>query len=93
MDTQASDKRLRLAKRARLQIDPVSGNPVLMHQEAILMLNCSGYEILRLCDGTHTLSEVIQIFENRYPGATPILADEVQEYIEAISRKGLIEWI
>jgi pyrroloquinoline quinone biosynthesis protein D len=93
MDTQASDKRLRLAKRARLQIDPVSGNPVLMHQEAILMLNCSGYEILRLCDGTHTLAEVIQIFENRYPEATSILANEVQEYIEAINQKGLIEWI
>ena len=64
-----------------------------MHQEEVLLLNCSGYEILRLCDGTHTLSEVIQELENRYPEAGPILKREVAEYVEAISQKGLIEWI
>jgi pyrroloquinoline quinone biosynthesis protein D len=87
------DKRPRLAKRARLHIDPVSGKPVLMHQEAIIMLNCSGYEILRLCDGTHTLSEVIQVLAGRCPEARSILGQEVPEYVQAISKKGLIEWI
>jgi pyrroloquinoline quinone biosynthesis protein D len=92
MDLPAPDKRPRLAKRARLHIDPVSGNPVLMHQEAILMLNCSGYEILCLCDGRHTLSEVIQVLESRHPEARSILAQEVPAYVEAINQKGLIEW-
>jgi pyrroloquinoline quinone biosynthesis protein D len=93
MDLPAPDKRPRLAKRARLHIDPVAGNPVLMDQEAILILNCSGYEILRLCDGTHTLSEVIRVLESRYPETASILAQEVAEYIEAINQRGLIEWI
>lgn len=93
MDSLTPDKRPRLAKRARLHVDPVSGNPVLMHQEAVVILNCSGYEILRLCDGTHTLSEVIQVLEGRYPEARSILGQEVPEYVEAISKKGLIEWI
>jgi pyrroloquinoline quinone biosynthesis protein D len=93
MNSPAPSKRPRLAKRARLHTDPVSGKPVLMHQEAILVLNHSGYEILRLCDGTHTLSEVIQDLENRYPAARPVLSQEVSEYLEAISQKGLIEWI
>jgi pyrroloquinoline quinone biosynthesis protein D len=92
MDSSTPNKRPRLVKRARLHIDPVSGNPVLMHQEEVLMLNCSGYEILRLCDGTRTLPEVIQELENRYQEAGPILAREVAEYVEAISLKGLIEW-
>jgi pyrroloquinoline quinone biosynthesis protein D len=93
MDSPVPNKRPRLAKRARLHIDPVTGNPVLMDQEAVLMLNGSGYEILRLCDGTHTLSELIQELENRYPEAGPILSREAAEYIEAIGLKGLIEWI
>jgi pyrroloquinoline quinone biosynthesis protein D len=66
---------------------------VLLHQEAVLVLNDSGYEILQLCDGAHTLSEVVQDLENRYPAARSILSQEVSAYIEAISQKGLIEWI
>jgi pyrroloquinoline quinone biosynthesis protein D len=93
MDLPAPDKRPRLAKRARLHIDPVSGNPVLMHQEAILMLNCTGYEILKLCDGTHTLPELIKVLESRYRDSGSILAQDVPEYVEAINQKGLIEWI
>jgi pyrroloquinoline quinone biosynthesis protein D len=93
MDSRAPNERPRLAKRARLHIDPVSGRPVLLHQETVLVLNDSGYEILQLCDGTHTLSEVIQELEDRYPAARSILSQEVLEYVEAISQKGLIEWI
>jgi len=93
MDLPAPDKRPQLAKRARLHIDPVSGNPVLMDQEAVLILNCSGYEILRLCDGAHTLSDVIRVLESRYQETASILAQEVAEYIEAINQRGLIEWI
>jgi pyrroloquinoline quinone biosynthesis protein D len=93
MDSRAPNKRPRLAKRARLHTDPVTGKPVLMHQEAVLVLNHSGYEILRLCDGTHTLPEIIQDLENRYPAAQSSLSQEISEYLEAISQKGLIEWI
>ena len=51
-----------------------------------------GYEILRVCDGTHTLSEVIEELETRFPTAKSILSQEVLQYLEAISQKGLIEW-
>ena len=93
MDLSVRKKRPHLPKRARLHIDPVTGNPVLMDQEAILILNRTGYEILRLCDGTHTLSEVIQVLASRYPETASILAQEVAEYIDAIDQRGLIEWI
>jgi coenzyme PQQ biosynthesis protein PqqD len=81
-----------LAKRARLHTDPVNGNPVLLHQETVVVLNQTGFEILRLCDGTRTVSEIIQALENQYPAAQPILSREVSDYLEAISRKGLIQW-
>jgi pyrroloquinoline quinone biosynthesis protein D len=57
------------------------------------VLNETGYEILRLCDGTRTLSEIIQKLANEYPAAQSILSREVSQYIQAISQKGLIEWI
>jgi pyrroloquinoline quinone biosynthesis protein D len=93
MSSGAPNDRPRLAKRVRLQSDPASGKPVLLHQEAIVVLNDSGYEILRLCDGTHTLREIIQELGDKYPTAKSILSQEVLHYIEAISQKGLIEWI
>jgi pyrroloquinoline quinone biosynthesis protein D len=88
-----ADKKPRLTKHARLHIDPVRDQPVLMHQEAVLVLNDSGYQILGLCDGTHTLSEIIQNLEHKYPAAQSILAREVTEYIELIRQKGLLEWM
>jgi pyrroloquinoline quinone biosynthesis protein D len=92
MDLGASKIRPCLAKRVRLQIDPISGKPVLLLQEAVVVLNQTGYEILRLCDGTHTVSEIIQDLENQYPVARPILSREICQYLEAISQKGVIEW-
>ena len=38
MNSDAPKNRPRLAKRVRLQTDTVSGNPILLHQEAILVL-------------------------------------------------------
>ena len=92
MDKAASNNRPCLAKRVRLQIDPISGNPVLLLQEAVMVLNQTGNEILRLCDGTHTVSEIIQDLENQYPSARQILWREISQYLEAITQKGLIEW-
>jgi pyrroloquinoline quinone biosynthesis protein D len=93
MNVDSPNNRPYLAKRARLQIDAVSGNPVLLHQETIMVLNQTGYEILRLCDGTRTLQEILHDLENQYPTAKSVLKREVLEYFEAISQTGLIEWV
>jgi pyrroloquinoline quinone biosynthesis protein D len=93
MNVDSPSNRPCLAKRVRLQIDAVSEKPVLLHQETIVVLNRTGYEILRLCDGTRTLQEILQDLENQYPTAKSILTREVLEYLEAISQTGLIEWI
>jgi pyrroloquinoline quinone biosynthesis protein D len=93
VNSNAPKNRPRLAKRARLQIDAVTGAPVLLHQEAIVVLNQTGYEILQLCDGTRTLSEIIRDLENEYPVSQSILSREVSQYIAVICQKGLIEWI
>jgi pyrroloquinoline quinone biosynthesis protein D len=93
MNVDSPNNRPCLAKGGRLQIDAVSGNPVLLHQETIMVLNQTGYEILGLCDGTRTLQEILHDLENQYPTAKSVLKREVLEYFEAISQTGLIEWI
>jgi pyrroloquinoline quinone biosynthesis protein D len=82
----------RLVKRARLRTDPVSGDPVLLSQEKIILLNRSGFEILSLCDGTRSIEQIIQHLETRYPGVATTLANEVPKYIKEIGAIGLIEW-
>jgi pyrroloquinoline quinone biosynthesis protein D len=93
MNLDSPNNRPRLAKRARLQIDALSGSPILLHQETVMVLNQTGYEILQLCDGTRTLREIFQDLENQYPAAKSVVSLEVLEYLEAISQKGLIEWV
>jgi pyrroloquinoline quinone biosynthesis protein D len=82
----------RLAKRARLRTDPVSGDPVLLSQEKIILPNRSGFEILSLCDGSRSIKEIIRHLETRYPGIDTTLANEVPKYIQEIGAIGLIEW-
>jgi pyrroloquinoline quinone biosynthesis protein D len=90
-DSPLLTRRPRLAKRVRLQIDPVSAKPVLLNQEGIVLLNRTGHEILLRCDGTRTLSEIIEELGNQYGIAT--LAQEVLQYVEHLRREGLLEWI
>ena len=84
--------RPRLAKRARLQIDPISKKPVLQSQESVILLNSTGHEILVRCDGTRTLSEIIEELALQYPAAKSRLAREVSQYVEHLGGKGLLVW-
>jgi pyrroloquinoline quinone biosynthesis protein D len=81
-----------LAKCARLQIDPVSGKPVLLSQEAVILLNRTGYEILALCDGTRSITEIIEGLGMQYSIAKTTLAQEVSEYLEKLNQRGLLQW-
>jgi pyrroloquinoline quinone biosynthesis protein D len=92
-DSPLLTRRPRLAKRVRLRTDPVSAKPVLLNQEGIVLLNRTGHEILLRCDGTRTLSEMIEELRNQYGIANKTLAQEVLQYIENLRREGLLEWI
>jgi pyrroloquinoline quinone biosynthesis protein D len=89
----ASDKRPQLAKRVRLQIDPVNREPVLLSQEAVILLNRTGHEVLARCDGTRMLSQICAELETLYSTAGPVLAQDVSRYLERFTQKGWVEWI
>jgi pyrroloquinoline quinone biosynthesis protein D len=81
-----------LAKSARLQIDPVTGKPVLLCQEAVIQINRTGYEILLQCDGTRRVADIVEELETRYSLAKTTLFREVSEYLEQIDLRGLLQW-
>jgi pyrroloquinoline quinone biosynthesis protein D len=93
INTVYASKRPSLVKHVRLQIDRVTGEPVLLSQEAVLTLNRSGYEILQRCDGTRTLTQLISELEGQYQATNGTLGPDVLRYVEGLSQKGLLQWI
>jgi pyrroloquinoline quinone biosynthesis protein D len=78
----------RLHPKARLQRDAVRGRDVLLYPEGLVTLNATGVEILRLCDGGHSLAEIVAMLERRY-GATGLERD-IGGFLEGLAAKGLV---
>jgi pyrroloquinoline quinone biosynthesis protein D len=58
--------RPRLARHVRLMFSPARQQHVLQQPEAVVVLNGSGAAILRLCDGRHTVDEIVAELGGRY---------------------------
>jgi coenzyme PQQ biosynthesis protein PqqD len=78
----SADSRPRLAPKARLRSDRISGETVLLYPERGLVLNQSATRILQLCDG-RTAGEI----------ATELAAplDDVLEFLGALAERGLVK--
>ncbi len=48
-----------LSPHVRLQTDPVTGEPVLLFSEGLLILNPTAHEIVRRLDGHSTVQEIV----------------------------------
>ena len=86
-------QRPRLAQGVRLQMDILTENPVLLYQETVILMNQTGYEVLRRCDGTQTLSEIISSLAREYQMAESTLFQDVSQYVGVMNQKGLVEWL
>ncbi len=98
MDDTSADQQLltqtvrpTLAIKARMQVDKVSGEPVLLYPEGVLLLNATGAVIIALCDGRHTLSQIVMELAERYRTSPEALRDDVAEYILRLYRHSLME--
>jgi coenzyme PQQ biosynthesis protein PqqD len=84
--------RPKLARRARLRRDALSGRDVLLYPERGLVLSPSASEILALCDGTRTLDAIVSSLEERHAGvAREVLARDVEELLGALASRRLVE--
>ena len=83
--------RPKLATKARLQVDPVTGKPMILYPEGVVMLNETGAAILRLCDGTRTFRDIVSELAQQYAVTTDTLQQEVREYLLGLHKRSLLE--
>ena len=83
----------KISFRARVQTDPISGKPVLLYPEGVLMLNPTGHAIVSLCDGQATVSELISALAARYQESSEIISAEVTGYLDRLRERNLLELV
>ena len=79
-----------LAPYARLKTDPVSGDPVLLFPEGLLVLNSTAHEIVSRCDGEATIAELVQRLAEEFDAPKETLLDDVLENLEALRQRNLL---
>jgi pyrroloquinoline quinone biosynthesis protein D len=80
----------RLHAKVRLQRDDVRERDVLLYPEGLVTLNATGVEILRLCDGTRSVADIVATLEGRY-GATDLERD-ITAFLDGLAAKGLVTY-
>ena len=84
--------RPRLASKARLRQDRVTGKSLLLYPERGLALNDTAAEILALCTGEATISEIIEQLAGKY-GAEKraALEAEVRAFLQSLVDRNLLQ--
>jgi len=81
------DFKPKLWRLARLDYDPVRGRHVLLYPEGAVLLNETGAAILELCNGTHTVTQIVTILSDRYHAD---VGPDVAEYLDQMEHRELI---
>jgi coenzyme PQQ biosynthesis protein PqqD len=72
---------------ARVDFDPVRQRPVLLYPEGAMLLNDTGAEILKLCDGQRTIAEIAAALKEKYGSD---VTTDVTEYLSALAERELV---
>src|SRR3954468_11560933 len=83
--------RPKLSARARLQTDKVSGKPVLLYPEGVLMLNPTGHVIVSLCTGQTTFEQIVANLAARYSIDPQEISSQVIAYLNRLRARNLLE--
>ncbi|WP_306187379.1 pyrroloquinoline quinone biosynthesis peptide chaperone PqqD [Streptomyces sp. MK5] len=80
--------RPRLARHVRLAFSRTRQRPILLHPEAVVVLNGSGAAILELCDGRHTVAEIVSELGAHY---RTVPDDEVRQFLTRLVARHWVE--
>jgi pyrroloquinoline quinone biosynthesis protein D len=80
--------RPRLAPHVRLAYDQTRQRHVLLAPETVTLLNSTGAAILELCDGTHTVAEILVELRSRYDRVADA---EVEAFLAGLVAKRCVE--
>jgi len=81
----------KISARARVQMDKVTGKPVLLYPEGVLVLNPTGHAIVSLCTGESTVAEIVRKLGERYKTSEQTILPEVTEYLNRLRARNLLE--
>ncbi|HEX5408030.1 MAG TPA: pyrroloquinoline quinone biosynthesis peptide chaperone PqqD [Pseudonocardiaceae bacterium] len=86
---QMSDSdRPRLARHVQLTFSRTRHRHVLQHPETVVVLNGSGAHIVELCDGRHTVAEIVAELGSRYDA---VRDDEVRRFLTRLVARRCLE--
>ncbi len=80
--------RPRLARHVRLTYSVARKRPVLLLPETVVVLNDTGAAILRLCDGSRTIGEIVEELGARY---REVPAEEVELFLTGLAARRCVE--
>jgi pyrroloquinoline quinone biosynthesis protein D len=86
--TLTGSDRPRLARHVRLTFSRPRRRHVLLHPETVVLLNGSGADILELCDGRHTVAEIVAELGARYQ---TVPDDEVRQFLTRLVARRCVE--
>jgi pyrroloquinoline quinone biosynthesis protein D len=87
----SSEARPKLSGRARLAQDKVTGKPIVLYPEGVLILNPTGYAIVTLCTGQETLEEIVKKLAAQYRVSPEEMRADVIEYLNRLRSRNLLE--
>jgi coenzyme PQQ biosynthesis protein PqqD len=83
--------RPKLARRARLQWDERDQKYFILYPERGLALNPSAAEVLKLCDGSRSVDDIVATLASTMTTPLEIVAQDVRAFLERLVEKKLIE--
>lgn len=61
---------------------------ILLYPEGLIKLNPSAGEILKRCDGTHSVGDIVAELQAAFPGKERDIAEGVQAFVAVARGKG-----
>lgn len=89
--TIGSDARPAIRPGFRLQWEPVQNAHVMLYPEGMITLNTSAAEILRRCDGSHTVDEIVAELEAAFQRTE--IEKDVVGFLEGAARQGWVHMV
>jgi pyrroloquinoline quinone biosynthesis protein D len=80
--------RPRLARHVRLTFSRTRQQHILLQPETVVVLNGAGADILELCDGRHTVAEIVAELGTRY---RTVPDDEVRQFLTRLVARRCVE--
>ena len=83
------DQTINFSPMHRLQWEEAQQKDVILYPEGMVELNQSSAEILKMCDGTRKLDQIVSDLEQKF--ATTGLVNDITAFLEVALKNGWIQ--